>query len=1426
MKHPRHFSLRLALLGLTLTLFLGSFGFAQDTCLSRSKTYRQPEFDPNDFLATDQGILVGADLSLDTEELDLENLVLGLEQPFYVDYLSEGAGANHVFGFFFLDIDTDKDGFPDFFETDDYADLDGDGYLNIIDEDDDGDGIKDEDDKVPSGVTSMPYSVYRNGDVAANGSISGKSGTPDYWQFVPNSKISEGTYKDYYEMPGTYLYIDNNSNSIPDVLEYVTTTNMAPYVVDKGWSAKHKISGNFLGLLGNDWTYQGTPGETTSDKYHWSGSTVFYICDDDGDTGMDGNYSSYLPYKTGSTLKYKDSYGNVDANVDYLIYGTTDPKSANVPSTLIDVAADGTKSFKKDARGQEMYKYRWYQSSISGARELVFWLAVFYGSGSNYVNTYYSKSRFNPDAPPTSPNRNTATNGDQFGKLSATVTGTPATNWYPNRASTSEHNTLVTAIFGGSVTQWTDIASIPGSGASPVLNTGAALKDSRATQEWVDEWENFTTSRRILQYRALADWFSETPLQANTIINGRYSIDMSAEGDSSIIRAFNNKMVHLMVGAPQSTKDAWLLGWEDLYNGGDRDYEDVVFYVKRAAGGELVSLNVADEIGQGASEDAEFSISQVNFSFEDNFVDSQWGTSGRYIAYFYRLSQNDEWTVLLGDNPPDNQHHERNVDKFQPQFGGTTTLLSDGVTVKRTVSIPVEDKKTELYWKVQMASDNVDAAFQPKVTAADVGYQSLIHDFYYNSAVIPNSDITYIASHESPSYSWDEQTNRGHLYAFQSFIHGDPATLTVIPEDGSPELTPTTQPVAMFQKDESSEPINLFKWDAGVSMLTDLNDENERTIYTYIAGNSETLETNLQNSRVLLDPNAADLSESLVDAFEFTSDKTTANVWVDNYQSPSAEERDPEAAAIWLINWIHGQENPVVSEDGVVSSAEKREWVLGGINRASPLVIRAPGRPTWLDRASDISIIDKRSYLKFAEEQENLSTRLLIGTESGLIHCIDAGKWVGTPDKDPDSGAEYPWAEGHYEDGNYGTGKEVWAFLPGHLLPDIKYNYTHAKDIVAKCDATAISTIVKDDDTWKRVVVFAQGYKAGTQTIGGDDRIGNVIWAMDLTDVDDPIPLWHRSDGNTQDIVNPVSMGWMKIGSEPVWVAVYPSGGTPLANEKASFNIVNALTGALVRSVTVGSDTNTGNESMLGTPGLIDSDGDGYIDLVFGATSEGWLFAYNTVNELLTTEELNGSFYLAPNIELDADNNVRVVALTGDSPLVYDSPEKPFNNKIYYYSFVTQENKWSEYGTITMKANHKAFSRPKLIGQQLVVGTTTGDTFNFCDADPDDPGDLLLYDLSQIGTDDVLDEDIVGFGSVLAPIVVSDGRVLAHGSNNNAYNPREEGSVFGNRKIGQFSSQAEVSIGDIFGVYSWQDDLMQSLKNALEDKENTDEETP
>lgn len=1347
-------------------------GWAQETepdaCTIIEKDYNSGGFSEDDFLLVDNSVIVDDDVGLNTDqELNLDELVLGLDQPFYVDYLSEGAGASHLFGFFFFDIDTDKDGVPDFFETGDNDDLDGDGILNIDDDDDDNDGILDTDDTQPTGVTSMPAAHFRLGaTAAANGLTAG-----DYWQFVPNSTIAGGDYDGYYEHPGAFLYIDNNANEIPDVLEFNTGINVVPpFVVDKGYQTTDVNGDSFEGLLGN-WEYQGTTGSTVGDKSHWLGSTIFYIGDDDGGTGQTSHYLNYTPYGT----TYSDVSGSTDGHPDYNVYGTTDIEDPRIPELL----KNGNVA-KQDTRGEELWRYRWYRSNISGAREMIFFLVVFWNSGSSNVNTYYSKSSYNKDNPPTNPTRNGSTTGDAFGGWAS------QTNWYPEYRNEGEHDALVQAVFG--VDKWSDIATIPTDVTlPPTLLANPA--STEVTQAWIDEWENWNSNRRIIQYRALADWFSETAVDADTIVDGRYGIDMSAENDSSIIRAINGRMSHLMVGAPQDTKDAWLLGWEDLFQGGDRDFEDIVFYVKREAGGQIQSLNAAQSL---SDQFEDFSLSQITFTFTDNMIDSLWGTEGRYVNYYYRLGSADDWIPLLGGE------HDRTPDLFQSASGGETTEASGMVT--RTITIQVQNKKQEIYWKAEIATDNVDT-FQPLIHDVDVNFQSLVHDFYFNSAIIPSSNINYIGSHETPEITWDESKNRGHLYALKTFEHGNPPTNVAVGDSNSPELTPTAQPAQPFQ------------WDAGVTLKTSLDANEDRTIYTYIPNNPNGV---LSDTLTLKTLSKDDYDTDIVTALEL-SDSINGNVWTDNYHDPDADERDPNSASLWLANWIHGYSNPLVTAGAVVDRGPAREWVLGGINRASPLVLRAPGIPSWL-LGTGVPIATKREYLLFTDDpsQRDMQTRILIGTESGLVHCLNTGQWIGkaatgpAPDEE-----EFEYADGHYD--GFGDGSEVWAMLPGHLLDDIKYNYTGADSITANVDATAVSTIMKGRSGWMRIAVFSQGFKGGSQAIGGTDLTGNVVWALDLTDTDNPVPMWQRAEASAQDQINPPAIGWAEFGSDSIeWVVAYSSGGTPVSGQEPKFYLVKAEDGSLIREVSVATSGGTGDDLMTGTPALIDTDNNGYVDHLFGATSRGKLFAYDLTSGTLATESVTGArFFLAPNIQESGDGKVTVVAVSGDDPLRYDEDEygdTDFENSVLIYEFdpAASSGQWVLQGTVDLPVRHKAFSRPKIIGNQLVVGTTTGDTFNFCDFDSDDPGSLLLLNINSFSIENSIDQ----FGSVLAPIIVSDSRVFAHRNTSSKNDPNESGSVFRipADQVIQSEDVKQTVIAQVFGIIGMQDDLLKKIE--------------
>jgi hypothetical protein len=1310
---------------LTALLLISGFAFAQEECLVNEKTYNQAGFEQDDFLDVDESVLIGDDLRLNTDqELDTENLLLTLDQPFIVDYLSEGAGASHQFGFFFFDIDTDKDGIPDFYETGPTDDLDGDLILNQDDSDIDNDGIPNASDTGPDWVTNtMAASFFKQGQTALDNSPNGT-----LWPFIPSSETAEFIF----EHPTAYIYVDNDNNQIPDALEYTTGANtIPPFGVETGFRGQHRdIPAINEGLLGR-FPYAGTPGETVDDTYHWTGEVIFRIADDDGG-GPSGDYWNYSPYIT-TLITHSDG---TNASPDYMIYDTADPSSTAIPDLLKDDndtpddRSDDT--FLVDNRGVEFYRYRWYKSDISGARELVFFLVVYWGSGGSRVNTYYSKSGFNPDTPPSTPGRNGATNGDQFGESSIN-------NWFPHHRNQGDHDTFVNNRFYPLYDQWSDIATAPSSDQSPVAH-------DPTMQEYVDEWENWRADRRILQYRALRDWFNQTAVDANDVIFNRYNIDMSAEGDSAIVRTINGQMAHLLVGAPQSTQNAWLLGWEDLFRGGDRDYEDVVFYVKREAGGALQSFNVAQHL-QDEFED--FSLSLVSFTFQDNFVDGLWGTEGRYINYSYKLGSADPWTYLLGGR------HERDPDLFQPASGGQTE--TSGGTVTRTITLEIQDKKQEIYWRVEMATDNVDT-FSPEVNQVQVEYQTLVHDFYYHSATVSSSNVRYIANRETPDNSWlEKNANRGHLYAQRIFDHGPVPTSVEAPV--SPELTPESQPP------------DPFFWDAGVSMREQIGS---RTIYTYLQ--TEGSDTH-SNSLELQQIDFYDVSPELIEALELSSE-TENGVFIYNFHDPGSSTFDETSAGMWLYTWASGYLNPSVSEGSINELGPEREWALGGIYRGAPVVVRSPGLPDWVFGPA-IPFRIKEALLEWIDDpaRRYMPTKVLLTSEWGFVHAIDAGQWV--PDK---ANEEDEWVDGSYND--FGTGQESWAMIPGHLLDDLKHNYAGTSPVTAKIEATANHAVVYNETTeqFQRIVVFSQGFRGGTHRVNGETRTGNVVWAMDVSDIENPLPLWHFSAPEILDQTGIVSIAWVETDTTRRWVVFTASGVTPIPDTPPKLFALDAFTGEQIDDLTV--EVDVAGEVLAGSPALVDADNNGLIDHAIFATSSGRLTAFNLKTRQQSFVELPGaSFYVTPNARSTSDGQIAAIVVSGDNPFYYDTVETygsdSFTNNIYYYFYNPDSGEWNpdaSLGQIPLEPGHRIISRPFAFNDTLFVATTTGDTHNICDPDSDDPGGIYQVDLN---TGEIVSE--IGIGAFTADINPEHGNPSFISDRSPRDDPQTSGSAFKSR---------------------------------------------
>ena len=73
------------------------------------------------------------------------------------------------------------------------------------------------------------------------------------------------------------------------------------------------------------------------------------------------------------------------------------------------------------------------------------------------------------------------------------------------------------------------IATAPTGGGSPV----AVLA---ANQPWVDQYENWTPDRKIVQFRAAADWIGGNPANLHTVIPNRYGYDLTLDGQNILVR--------------------------------------------------------------------------------------------------------------------------------------------------------------------------------------------------------------------------------------------------------------------------------------------------------------------------------------------------------------------------------------------------------------------------------------------------------------------------------------------------------------------------------------------------------------------------------------------------------------------------------------------------------------------------------------------------------------------------------------------------------------------------------------------------------------------------------------------------------------------------------------------------------------------------
>ena len=423
-----------------------------------------------------------------------------------------------------------------------------------------------------------------------------------------------------------------------------------------------------------------------------------------------------------------------------------------------------------------------------------------------------------------------------------------------------------------------------------------------------------------------------------------------------------------------------------------------------------------------------------------------------------------------------------------------------------------------------------------------------------------------------------------------------------------------------------------------------------------------------------------------------------------------------------LINFIRG---------------EGRQWKLGDSNHSNPIVVGPP-----MEAPSKMG----DGYQEFLNTWADRTKVLYIGANDGMLHCFDVL-----------------------------TGEELWGFIPYNLLPRIRDMWAVSplaeryfeRHVYVDGSPTVADVFIDADgdnsEEWRTILICGQGPGKGSALAGGL----NYYFALDVTDPEDPQPLWEFTHAQMGETWSVPDIGRVKVKAKDTWVAFIGSGydNDPAGIVGNRFCVVNAETGEEewgfdapeVDTTGGGSAWNIPN-ALPASPAAVDVDQDGYTDRVYIADLEGRMWKVDVTPNLVNAASWNEE------VIYEDSNNFPIVC----KPAIWINPiSTEIVPRLYFgtggddrapddvnYSFIALID-------LTVPEVEWYIGDPAVLG--LPMGKDMGDLAigDKVWADPQQ-ADFIVYFSTLVGSIDSVDpcESLLGVGKLYARFIQAEAGTL------------------------------------------------------------------